>query len=107
MKKSWVQDPATGKLIPKEEWIHRSQPSTYVHGDISPFVSPIDGSTIYTRRQLAAHNRRHGVTDVRDYGPDWFPRKAKERNAAITGKHDKADRIEAIKRSLYQHGVID
>lgn len=107
MKKTWIQDPETRKLIPKEEYIRAQRQPSYVQGDIEPFVSPIDGKAIYSRRQLREHNHKHGVTDLRDYGPDWFSRKAKERSDNITGKTDRAGRIDAIKRSLYQHGVID
>lgn len=108
MKRSWIQDPETGKLIPKDEYLReQALKSAYTRGDIEPFVSPIDGKPIYSRRQLRDHNLKHGVTDMRDYGPQWFERKAKERADAMTGKSDRAARIDAIRRSLYQHGVID
>ena len=108
-KKTWIQDPETGKLIPKEEYRRRTvaHDKSFVQGDLEPFMSPIDGKMIYSRRQLKEHNKKHGVTDMRDYGPDWFERKAKERQQAITGKADRAERIDAIRRSLYEHGVID
>lgn len=108
MKKSWVQDPETRQLIPKDEYVRKQNSARgFIQEDIKPFVSPIDGKPIYTRRQLREHNKKHGVTDMRDYGDDWFTRKAKERSDAITGKRDRKERIEAIKKSLYQHGVID
>ena len=108
MKKTWVQDPETRKFVLKEDYLRKQNSSKgFIQEDIKPFVSPIDGEPIYTRRQLREHNKKHGVTDMRDYGNDWFSRKAKERSDTITGKRDRNERIDAIKKSLYQHGVID
>lgn len=36
-------------------------PAPYLMGDITPFVSPIDGSEITSRSQLRAHEQTHGV----------------------------------------------
>lgn len=105
---SWIQDPETGKFIPKEQYLREKQSREfYIRDDIEPFISPIDQSVISSRSKLREHNLKHGVTDLRDYGDDWFKRKAKERAEQITGKADRAERIEQIKRTLYQHGVID
>ena len=38
----------------------------YVMGDISERVSPVDGSVIGTRGELAAHNKRNNVVDIGD-----------------------------------------
>lgn len=107
---TFVQDPVTRKLIPKEEY-HRTlearERSAYVQEDIKSFKSPIDGSIINTRSDLRDHNLKHGVTDQRDYGSNWFERKAKEREADMKGtsKREKAARIEAIQESMYKHGI--
>lgn len=106
----WIQCPKTNKLIPAEEYGVHEQiigESAYVHEDIKPFKSPIDGSVIGTRADLRIHNIKHGVTDQRDYGPNWFERKAKERQADMQGTSKKAkqQRIDDIQRSMYQHGL--
>lgn len=38
----------------------------YIRGDFKPFVSPVDGSVINTSRDLANHNKRHGVSNDPD-----------------------------------------
>jgi len=103
---SWVQCRETGKLIPKEEFYSSSSGGISVLGDIEPFVSPVDGSVIGSRSTLRDHNKRHGVTDPRDYGPNWFSRKKKERDAELMGttKKAKKERIEAIQKAIYEHG---
>jgi hypothetical protein len=104
----WIQCPKTLKLIPNEEY-HRHCEKLYVQvqGDIQPFRSPVDGTVIHSRTALRYHNEKHGVTDPRDYGPDYFKRKEKERNDALTsqGRRQKAARIEAINEALYRNGI--
>ena len=104
---SWTQDPKTLKLIPKEEYQQmKAERSAALHLSPEPYKSPIDGTIIDDRGKLREHNTRHGVTDVRDYGPEYFERKHKERGAEIQGKTPEArrDRIEAIKRTMYMMG---
>ncbi len=106
----FIQCPKTRKLIPAEEYSRHQDmlgSSAYVQEDIKPFVSPIDQRVIKTRADLRAHNSQHGVTDMRDYGSDWFERKAKERAADYRGESRKADReaTEDIKRAMQQYGI--
>jgi len=72
---------------------------------VEAVVSPVDGSVIDDRGKLRKHNARHGVTDPRDYGPDWFARKAAERENNLNGttKRAKAERIEALKHAADKH----
>lgn len=67
------------------------------------FTSPIDGTLIDDRGKLREHNKKHGVTDIRDYGEKYFDRKQKERSAEIQGKTPaaKRDRVEALKRTMH------
>lgn len=98
---SWVQDPKTGKLIPKAEY-HREQSLRMVMADIEPFVSPVDGSVIGSRSKLREHNKRHGVTDMRDYGDGYFERKAHERDNELHAStaRQRRERCEAISESI-------
>lgn len=78
---SFVQCPITHKLIP------RSQPTVSVDAPLvmkphEDFVSPIDGKVISSRRQLADHNKRHGVTNSADYSEEYMVDRARSRNAA-------------------------
>jgi hypothetical protein len=101
-RQTWVQDPETGKLIPKEEYRRESQTSAYIQGDISSFVSPIDGTPITDRGQLRRHMAQHGVTNSADYSESFLLDRSQKRVAAMTGttRKDKAERIDLIRRAL-------
>lgn len=100
--RSWIQ--IDGKLIPKEEYRGNNVrgPSIHVLPDITPIQSPIDGSVINTRPQLAAHNKRHNVTNSADYSPEFLAGKAKERNLKATGmdKQSRQEKREYIARQI-------
>jgi hypothetical protein len=102
---SWVQDPNTGKLIPKDEYVPKGASRHEIMVDIEPFVSPVDGSFISSRSQLREHNKRHGVTNIRDYGDGYFERKAHERNEVLQGKtpQSRKERIEALREAIAKH----
>ena len=79
-KGSWVIDPSTRKLIPRDEFNSTGGgQAPFIHGDLEAFVSPVDGSIIDDRGKLRDHNKRHGVTNIRDYGEGYFERRAEER----------------------------
>ncbi len=59
------QDPITGKLHEVKD--SRRDSGCYIQSDISPFVSPIDGSVIRTRRELVDHEKRTGMTNDLDH----------------------------------------
>ena len=72
-----VIDPETNELVAAVEYDRRVRErrgrcrvgSPLLCLDIPPwqsFTSPIDGSVIGSRRELAEHNQRHGVVDVGD-----------------------------------------
>ena len=75
--------------------------------DFVPFQSPIDKKMITCRSKLRAHNKKHGVTDMRAYGDKWFKRKERERSDKITGNTKQAhkERIETVKKTLETFGV--
>lgn len=102
MRKTYVQDPETGKFVEKQAYLAQNN-SAAVHV-MEPFVSPVDGTVIRDAAQLASHNKKHGVTDQRDYGPDWFKRKGAEmeQRRQQLDPASKRDRIEALKRAT-QH----
>lgn len=100
---SYVQDLKTGKLIPCE--IRKTRPrvnAPSVMKPLEPFMSPIDQQMIVSRRQLAAHNTKHGVTDMRDYGTDYISKKATQR-ISDGERHLKKTRIEDIKYAMDKH----
>lgn len=101
-RQTWVQDPKTGKLIPKEEYQREGSNSPYIQGDIESFVSPIDGSVISDRGQLRRHMSEHGVTNSHDYSPAFLAKRAAVREAEASGATPaaRADRIELIRRAM-------
>ena len=63
-RKSWVQDPLTLELVPKDEYKPRSDVGFFVLGDIQPYKSMITGEMINGRRQHREHLRQHGCIEV-------------------------------------------
>jgi hypothetical protein len=100
---TYVQDPVTKKFVEKSKFLAQNN-SAAVH-TMEPFKSPIDGSIIRDPASLRAHNIKHGVTDSREYGPDYFERKRKEMAAQTMGQTpaDKANRIEILKHLTENH----
>ena len=98
-KVTYVQDPETGKFVEKQKYLD-SVNAPPVH-TLKPFVSPLDQTVISDPAQLRAHNRKHGVTDRRDYGESWFERKRGqlENQRQSLDKASKRDRIEILKRA--------
>ena len=95
----WIQDPETGKLIPRDEYVPPSSKQHLIMRDIKPFVSPIDGEVITTRPQLARHNREHGVTNSADYSPEYLKnvRDSREKEQYREGREA---RIETLKHLI-------
>lgn len=62
---SFVQDPKTGKLVPKEEFFDSSEPAgPFVMGDIQPYQSMQTGEMITSRSHHRAHLRQHGLIEI-------------------------------------------
>lgn len=101
----WRQDSKTGKLILIEEWnegIHgRNGTSAAVHGDIEPFISPVDGSLISDRKQLRDHNKRNNVTHADDFSPEYYNREKQKRDDFYQGNHSKQEKL-ARKQEIYE-----
>ncbi len=101
---TYILDPDTRKLVLKSDYVRPGPNAPAVHGDIAAFKSPVTGEIIDDRGQLRRHNKQHGVTDLRDYGPEYFERKTKEMHAESTGQTPgaKKERIENIIHAIEQ-----
>ena len=65
MRKTYMQDPVTFELIPKEEYVPRGKVNApMVMPDIGEYTSMVDGTRITSRSQHRAHLRQHGVIEV-------------------------------------------
>jgi hypothetical protein len=105
-RKTWVQDPTTGKLIPKDEYVRcPDNASAAVQGDIEPFVSPVDGRAITSRSVLRQHHSEHGTTDSRDYSHQYMLDRSTRRTQAAMGQtaQAKQERINLIRKELDKH----
>ncbi len=100
---SYIQCPETGKMIEKSEYYSENRQRQKVTNEFHDFISPIDGSRIGDRRQLANHNKKHGVTHCSDYSQEHFTKAAAKREEILSGKGaaQKASRIDDIKRTLH------
>ena len=65
----------------------RKAPGVVSRRTIEAFVSPVDGSVITNKKELAAHNQRNDVIDAREWGNNSFCNldAKKEREARILG----------------------
>lgn len=88
-----VINPETGKseFIPVDQAAVRRDMGAAVHGDIEPFVSPLDGSVISDRKQYREHCERHNVVPAAEFSQDFYERKAAERARLYTGERTKAE----------------
>lgn len=105
-RKTWVQDPTTGKLVPKDEYARRpTNTSATVLGDIEPFISPITRRPVNSRSSLRQHNLEHGVTDSRDYSSDFMLDRTAKRARAAQGQtsESRQDRINLIRKEIDKH----
>jgi hypothetical protein len=78
-----------------------SRESHFIHGDIDPFVSPVDGSVISDRRQLEEHNKRHGVVNASEFSDEYYAKKAEERARYMRGETSRQETLER-KRQMWE-----
>ncbi len=104
---SWVQDPETGKLVPKSEYVRPVVDAPAVHGDFKEFVSPITKELIDDRGKLRRHNIKHGVTNSADYSEQYLQKRSQARVNEMTGNtpQAKAERIAMLNHELTKAGV--
>jgi hypothetical protein len=102
VRKRWIQDPTTGRMVPANEYVRQRDTGPDILPPLEPFKSPVDGSIISCRSKLRAHNKRHGVTDYRDYGDEWFKRKARERELELISESARRERARDIANAMEQ-----
>ena len=87
-----VYNKETGKseFIPLDESA-RQYNGHFVHGDVEPFVSPVDGTVISDRKQLREHNERNNVVPTSEFTSDWDAAR-KERDKYYKGEVDRQEK---------------
>lgn len=108
---TYRQDKETGKFIELHEWVEKygadPRSNTNIIKSLEAFKSPIDGSIINTRQDLANHNQKHNVTNIADYGAGHFEKRGAEMADIARGTNDKAraERKVALDKELRRRGV--
>ena len=72
----------------------------FVHGDVQPFVSPIDGSVISDRKQMREHCKKHGVVPAAEFSNEHYEKAAKERERLHKGEYTRQEKFER-KQEIY------
>lgn len=87
---SFIQDPETGELVPKDQYYAPSNVSHYVMlmPDIQPYQSMQTGEMITSRSHHRAHLKQHGLIEI-----------GNEIKAAMTKQQPRDDR-ESRKRTI-------
>jgi hypothetical protein len=88
--------------------VRAANKSAYVGKPFEPFKSPVDGSVVKTKADLAAHNKRNGVTDMREYSDEYFQRRGKEMSKRREGntEQDRYERRKVVEKTLYKYGLL-
>ena len=100
---TYIQCRKTGKMIEKSLYFSENRQREMASTEFVEFKSPIDGKMICDRRQLAAHNKTHGVTDMRDYTQSHFDKAAKQRDDVLNGRAEgqRESRVNDLKRTMH------
>ncbi len=93
----------TSEFVPIDEAAAR-QDGHFIQGDIDAFVSPIDGSVIRDRKQYREHCKKHGVVPASEFSPEFYERKAKERERALNCERTPEERFQ-IRQQMYEQMI--
>jgi hypothetical protein len=85
---SFIQDPKTGELVPKDQYYAPANTSCYVMPDIQPYQSMQTGEMITSRSHHRAHLKQHGLIEI-----------GNEIKSAMTQQQPRDDR-ESRKRTI-------
>ena len=99
MRRRYIQDRKTGKLVPAEEYFRQHQ-LHHIQEDIKPFVSHVDGTLITSRKELREHNKRNNVVQATGGDQEFL----KKRADLFQGRsYDKEARLDAVKFAVELH----
>lgn len=103
-RKSFVQDPDTGELVPKEEYVPKAHLNSHnlVIGDLHyDGLQATDGTNISTRTKHREYMKMKGLTTLDDY-TGHFAREAERRARYFQGeKGTGAVRKDDIARAIH------
>lgn len=95
----WVWDEAQQKLVRAEDYCppERAVNAPILVDRFYEGVKATDGTDIGSRRKHRAYMKAHGLTTADDFGPGYFTRIKREREAAT-----KKERREVIARRMWE-----
>jgi hypothetical protein len=64
MRRRWIQDPVTGKLIPENKYKRPISASYQIMPDIEPYQSMITGERIKSRSHHRMHLKQHNCIEI-------------------------------------------
>ena len=96
-----INEDGTSEFVPLDSAARLRSTGASIHGDITPFVSPVDGTVVSDRAQLREHNKRNNVVNTSEFDTNHWEKKAKERADFFEGRHTKVETFER-KRELYE-----
>ncbi len=100
-KQVYDKETGTSTFVPIDNAARLQSAGASIHGDITPFVSPVDGSVITDRKQLREHNKRNNVVNADEFSPEFYERKARERTDFYEGRHTKKEKL-ARKQEIWE-----
>lgn len=101
-RKSWIQDPDTGELIPRDEYVPKHSLSDHhlIIGDRHyDGLQATDGTDISTRAKHRAYMKAHNLTTLDDY-QGKFQAEAKHRAEYFQTGKGGATRKEDVARAI-------
>ena len=101
----WIQHPITHELIPAEEYVRPSSGGHYIQNDIEPFISPVDGTVVSSRREMKEHNKRNNVVPAQEYDQGHYDAHAKKRAKALTEGPSTREMQGAVADAFRKHGA--
>jgi len=92
---------------PKRGAVTKGSSASLVNAGFEAFKSQVDGSVITDPSSLREHNKRNGVSDIRDYDEAHFAKRGKEMYDEKIGNtaQAKAERKEKIAYELARRGM--
>jgi len=101
----WRQqiDKVTGKptMIPVDEAARKLEPSHSIHANnFDTFKSPVDGTLIRNMREYNDHNKRNNVVNAKEFSPEYYATKQKERDRVLSGERTK-DEVRRDRQDIY------
>ena len=96
----WNEELGKHEFIPRDEAAMACD-GVAIHGDITPFVSPVDGSIISDRKKLREHNKRNNVVNAAEFSDECIAQKRAERERIFKGEHTREEKL-ARKQELWE-----